>query len=83
MLPAEASTANPIDMLGGANAQSFEHALPLVLADPSFDAVIVLFVPTVGTDEEAVGAAISRAAPRRATSRFSARSSAPKALPRH
>ena len=54
--------ANPIDMLGGANAESFEHALPPVLADPSFDAVIVLFVPTVGTDEEAVGAAISRAA---------------------
>ncbi len=62
MLPAEASTANPIDMLGGANAQSFEQALPPVLADPSFDAAIVLFVPTVGTDEEAVGEAISRAA---------------------
>ena len=61
-LPAEASAANPIDMLGGANAESFEQALPPVLADPSFDAVIVLFVPTVGTDEEAVGAAISRGA---------------------
>jgi acetate---CoA ligase (ADP-forming) len=33
-----------------------------VLADPAFDAVIVLFVPTVGTNEEEVGAAISRAA---------------------
>jgi acetyl coenzyme A synthetase (ADP forming)-like protein len=62
VLPAEASDANPIDMLGGANAQSFEQALPPVLGDPAFDAVIVLFVPTVGTDEEAVGAAISRAA---------------------
>jgi acetyl coenzyme A synthetase (ADP forming)-like protein len=62
ILPAEASVANPIDMLGGANAESFEKALPLVLADPAFDAAIVLFVPTVGTDEEAVGAAISRAA---------------------
>jgi acetate---CoA ligase (ADP-forming) len=62
VLPAEASAANPIDMLGGANAQSFEQALPPVLADPAFDAAIVLFVPTVGTDEEAVGAAISRAA---------------------
>jgi acetyl coenzyme A synthetase (ADP forming)-like protein len=62
VLPGEASLANPIDMLGGANAESFEQALPPVLADPSFDAAIVLFVPTVGTDEEAVGAAISRAA---------------------
>jgi acetyl coenzyme A synthetase (ADP forming)-like protein len=62
VLPAEGSVANPIDMLGGANADSFEKALPPVLADPAFDAAIVLFVPTVGTDEEAVGAAISRAA---------------------
>jgi acetyl coenzyme A synthetase (ADP forming)-like protein len=62
LLPAEGSAANPIDMLGGANAESFGQALPPVLADPAFDAAIVLFVPTVGTDEEAVGLAISRAA---------------------
>jgi acetate---CoA ligase (ADP-forming) len=62
VMPAEGSAANPIDMLGGANAESFERALPPVLADPAFDAAIVLFVPTVGTDEEKVGAAISRAA---------------------
>ncbi|MGH3055400.1 MAG: acetate--CoA ligase family protein, partial [Gaiellaceae bacterium] len=62
LLPAEGSAGNPIDMLGGATAASFEKALPPVLADPAFDAAIVLFVPTVGTDEEAVGAAISRAA---------------------
>ncbi len=62
VMPAEGTSANPVDLLGGANAESFEQALPPVLADPSFDAAIVLFVPTVGTDEEAVGAAISRAA---------------------
>ena len=62
ILPAEASAGNPIDLLGGANAENFEKALPPVLADPAFDAAIVLFVPTVGTDEDAVGAAISRAA---------------------
>ena len=61
-MPAEGSAANPVDMLGGASAESFELALPPVLADPAFDSAIVLFVPTVGTDEEAVGAAISRAA---------------------
>ena len=33
-MPAEGSAANPIDMLGGANAESFEQALPPVLADP-------------------------------------------------
>ena len=62
VMPAEGSAGNPIDLLGGANAESFEQALPPVLADPAFDAAIVLFVPTVGTDEEAVGSAISRAA---------------------
>jgi len=62
VMPAEGSSANPIDLLGGATAESFARALPSVLADPAFDAVVVLFVPTVGTDEEEVGEAISRAA---------------------
>jgi acetyl coenzyme A synthetase (ADP forming)-like protein len=62
VMPAEGSSANPIDMLGGATGQSFTDVLPLVLADPAFDAVIALFVPTVGSEEEAVGAAISEAA---------------------
>ena len=62
VMPAEGSSANPIDLLGGATAESFGAALPPVLADPAFDAAIVLFVPTVGTDEDEVGAAISRAA---------------------
>jgi acyl-CoA synthetase (NDP forming) len=61
-MPAEGSSANPIDLLGGATAETFAAALPPVLADPAYDAVIVLFVPTVGTNEEEVGVAISRAA---------------------
>jgi acetyl coenzyme A synthetase (ADP forming)-like protein len=62
IMPPEGSTANPIDLLGSANAASFEAALPIVLRDPGVDAAIALFVPTVGVDEEEVGAAISRAA---------------------
>jgi acetyl coenzyme A synthetase (ADP forming)-like protein len=62
VMPAEGSSTNPIDLLGGATAESFAAALPPVLSDPAFDAVIALFVPTVGTDEQEVGAAISRAA---------------------
>jgi acetyl coenzyme A synthetase (ADP forming)-like protein len=62
LMPAEGSTANPIDMLGSANATSFQKVLPVVLADPGIDAAIALFVPTVGVDEDEVGAAISRAA---------------------
>ena len=44
---AEASVANPVDMLGGATAESFERVLPVLLADNRVDAVIVLFVPPV------------------------------------
>ncbi len=62
VMPSEGSTANPVDMLGSANAKSFAEVLPIVLADPGIDAAIALFVPTVGVDEDAVGAAISRAA---------------------
>jgi acetyl coenzyme A synthetase (ADP forming)-like protein len=62
VMPREGSRSNPIDLLGGATAESFAAALPPVLADPAFDAAIVLFVPTVGSDEEKVGAAISQAA---------------------
>jgi len=62
VMPAEGSTANPVDMLGSANAKSFRAVLPIVLADPGIDAVIALFVPTVGIDEDEVGAAISAAA---------------------
>jgi acyl-CoA synthetase (NDP forming) len=62
VLPGEASVENPIDMLGGSTAKTYRDALPLVLADPNVDAVIVLFVPVVGVQESDVGAAISRAA---------------------
>ena len=62
VMPAEGSVENPVDMLGSANAKSFRSVLPIVLADPGIDAVIALFVPTVGVDEDEVGAAISGAA---------------------
>ena len=62
LMPAEASAANPVDMLGGATAASYRDVVPIVAADKGVDAVIVLFVPVVGVDENDVGAAISRAA---------------------
>jgi acetyl coenzyme A synthetase (ADP forming)-like protein len=62
VMPIEASSANPIDMLGSATAKTFADVLPIALADPGIDALIVLFVPTVGVVEEDVAAAISRAA---------------------
>jgi acyl-CoA synthetase (NDP forming) len=65
LVPAEASLENPIDVLGSATAETFASVLPLLLADPAFDAVCVLFVrPIVATAADvldAVDAAIEAA----------------------
>ncbi|MGH3034406.1 MAG: acetate--CoA ligase family protein, partial [Gaiellaceae bacterium] len=61
VLPAEASAANPVDMLGSATAGSYEAALPHLLADPAVDAVIVLFVPAAAVGVREVSEAIARA----------------------
>ncbi|HET7130010.1 MAG TPA: GNAT family N-acetyltransferase [Gaiellaceae bacterium] len=61
VVPAEASSANPVDLLGSATADTYEVALPIVLADPGIDAVIVLFVPPVVATTADVSAAIARA----------------------
>lgn len=61
VLPAEASVANPVDLLGSATGATYEAALPHLLADPRVDAVIVLFVPPVMAGAEEVGEAVRRA----------------------
>jgi acyl-CoA synthetase (NDP forming) len=58
--PPEASLGNPVDLLGSANALSYERALPLILADPNVDAVIALFVPPVVEDPRAVEELLAR-----------------------
>ena len=56
LLPAEASVANPVDMLGGSTAETYAKVIPPLLADRRLDSLIVLFVPPVvaGADEVAV-----------------------------
>ena len=61
LLPAEASVANPVDMLGGSTAATYAAVLPPVLADPGVDAVIVLFAPTVAATAEAVAIEVEAA----------------------
>jgi acetyl coenzyme A synthetase (ADP forming)-like protein len=60
LLPAEASLANPIDMLGSATAASYEAVLPVVLEDQAVDSVIVLFVPPATAGAEDVAAGLAR-----------------------
>ncbi|HEU4333435.1 MAG TPA: acetate--CoA ligase family protein [Candidatus Eisenbacteria bacterium] len=62
ILPAEASTRNPVDMIASANAESYGKALPLLHADPNVDAVIVIFVPPLDTMAREVAAAITKGA---------------------
>jgi acetate---CoA ligase (ADP-forming) len=62
VIPAEASVANPVDVLGSATAATYEAALPVILADPGIDAVIALFVPPVVATAVDVADAIARAA---------------------
>jgi acetyl coenzyme A synthetase (ADP forming)-like protein len=61
-LAAEASVANPVDMLGGATAATYAAVLPLLLADPVVDAVIVLFVPAVSATADEIAEAVERTA---------------------
>jgi acyl-CoA synthetase (NDP forming) len=62
LLSPEVSVGNPVDMLGGATANTYASALPLLLEDPQVDAAVVLFVPTVTATAEEVAEAIDRAA---------------------
>jgi acetyl coenzyme A synthetase (ADP forming)-like protein len=61
ILPVEASLSNPVDMLGSATAETYERVLPILLADPGIDALIVLFVPPVVAGAHEVADAIARA----------------------
>ena len=59
-VPREASLANPIDMLGSANAATYERVIGPILADPNIDSVIAIFVPPVVEDPQAVEDLLAR-----------------------
>lgn len=61
LLPAEASVSNPVDMLAAGSAESYGEALRLLLADPSVDSVIILFIPPLVTKAADVAAALTAA----------------------
>src|SRR5215472_1788225 len=61
-LPAEASTANPIDMIASASPADYERTIRAVAASGEVDALIVIFIPPLATAPEEVAAAIGRAA---------------------
>jgi acetate---CoA ligase (ADP-forming) len=58
-LPAAASVVNPIDMLASAPPEHYERALSLLLDDDQIDSVIVIFIPPLVTDTDAVAQAVA------------------------
>ena len=62
-LPSRASVTNPVDMTAEATAEQYRQALELLAADDNVDIVIVIFIPPVVTEPEAVAAAIRDTAP--------------------
>jgi acetyltransferase len=63
-LPATWSRGNPVDILGDAPAERYEHALETVLADRGVDAVLVLNAPAAVTSGEDSARAVAAAASR-------------------
>ncbi len=62
ILPPEASTANPVDMIASADASRFGVVLKKVKQDPNVDAIVAIFVSPVMIDAYEVARAIAQAA---------------------
>jgi len=54
----DAGLRNPVDLVAAASAETFTHAVRILLADPDLDAVVVLFVPPLVTRSVDVARAI-------------------------
>ncbi|MFH1426417.1 MAG: acetate--CoA ligase alpha subunit [Candidatus Kerfeldbacteria bacterium] len=59
-LPASASVKNPIDVIGDAPPERYEHALQSVLSSKEIDGVIVILTPQIMTDEDETARIIAR-----------------------
>ncbi|MBE9501660.1 MAG: GNAT family N-acetyltransferase [Chloroflexi bacterium] len=62
-LPHGATLANPIDMTAEATAEEYGQALKLLVEDDHVDSVVVIFIPPIVTQPEAVASAIREVAP--------------------
>lgn len=62
-LSPQASLGNPIDMTAQATAEEYGQALKLLAQDDRVDTVVVIFIPPILTQPEAVASAIRQIAP--------------------
>ena len=61
-LPGAASAANPVDVLGDALADRYEHAVRLVLNDPNVDGLLVIVTPQAMTEIEKTAGVVGQMA---------------------
>lgn len=61
-LPAEASTANPVDMIASATADQYQQSLAILLDDDAVDAVVTIFVRPLASRAAEVARGIAAAA---------------------
>ena len=57
-LPAAASVGNPVDMLASASPEHYRQAERILLADDGIDSLLVIFIPPIASNADAVAAAI-------------------------
>jgi acetyl coenzyme A synthetase (ADP forming)-like protein len=60
-LPAEASVANPVDMIASAGPADYAKAIATVAADPDIDALIVIYIPPLEQDAPPIARAMVEA----------------------
>lgn len=53
-LPPAASVANPVDMIASATAEDYRRSIGVLLADPTIDTILVIYIPVFATDAEGV-----------------------------
>ena len=57
-LPPTWSRTNPVDIIGDAPPERYQHALKAVISDPAVDAVLAINCPTAVTSPKAAGEAV-------------------------
>ncbi|HEY0810777.1 MAG TPA: GNAT family N-acetyltransferase, partial [Longimicrobiales bacterium] len=49
ILPAAATTTNPVDMIASASIEQYREAVSILLRDPGIDSLVVIFIPPLAT----------------------------------
>jgi acyl-CoA synthetase (NDP forming) len=61
-LPTQASLVNPVDLIASASPEQYALAIEAVGADPNVDALVVIHIPRLAVEREAMQDAIARGA---------------------